>query len=167
MNMKKKTAYLVAALTCSGIFITWFTICIMMEWDNLGGIFPTMALFAAIAATWRGITNKPKRESREEAVKAVDYNKEILITIDEEISKVKSTRGNNISSDLILVLENQCTSKEAALDLIDKYSQAFNKDLIGRIVNISNILSQIQGYIKPFIEVGVVEKEYPYDRIED
>lgn len=154
--MKKNTAYFVAILACMGIAIIWlliFSLDLGLFWQYLF----TGAFITLMVTTWRAFTKKPKRESREEAVKNVDYNKEVLIRIAEEIEKAKRSKGSEINHDLIWILENQCTDKEAAQELIDKYAEAFNKNLIICIENISDIMERIKGYLNPFIEVGIVE----------
>ena len=165
--MKKNTAYLVATLACIGISLIYWAISILVGWKHFGGTLPMITLFAVIAVTWRGITRKPKRKYREEAVKDINYDKEALIRIDEEIDIAKKSRGNDYSGDLFLILENKCINKEAALDLINNYKLAFNKDLIKRLENIPNLYSQIKKFIAPFIDVGLVEAEYPHERIEN
>lgn len=154
--MKKKTAYIVATLACMGIVIVWLGI-FSLDFGVVWKYVITGAFMTLIATTWRAITKKPKRASREEAVKNVDYNKEVLIRINEGIEKAKRSRGSEINHDLIWVLENQCTDKDAAQRLIDKYAEAFNKNLISSIENISDIMERIKGYLNPFIEVGIVD----------
>ncbi len=154
--MKKKTAYFVAFFACVGIFIVWsgiFSLKLGVFWLN----FISIIFIGFMVTTWRAITKKPKREAREEAVKNIDYNKEVLIRIDEEIEIAKRSKGSDVSHDLIWILENQCTDREAAQRLIDKYAEAFNKNLIKSIGDISYIIPRIKIYLDFFIEVGIEE----------
>jgi hypothetical protein len=164
--MKKKTAYFVATITCIAIFILYSEVLAMLELGIFGSILLTVGTVGIIGVTWRGITRKPKRKYREEAVKDINYDKEVLIRIDEEIDIAKKSRGNDYSGDLFLILENHCINKEAALDLIYNYKLAFNKDLIKRLENISNLYSEIKKFIAPFITLGIVEAKYPHKRID-
>lgn len=168
---KKKTSWVSIIMGAVGVLalIYFIVLSINDSSKTLGIIFTGVILYLLIMIPrlFFRLKDRLKQKARERAVEGIDYDKDILIEIDEEIDYLRRIRGKNVSKELISILENQCKNKESALELIDKYAQAFNKDLITRITNISNLLPQIEEYIRPFIKAGVVETEYPYDFIED
>ena len=57
--MNKLTSYIVAALSCAGIFIIYILIAEAL--DSGGGTFILIITLGAIAATWRWITGLGKK----------------------------------------------------------------------------------------------------------
>ena len=59
--MKKLVFYLVAALACTSIVITYSVIGVFLGWKNGGGFLSIAILFGVIVATWKGIIGLSKR----------------------------------------------------------------------------------------------------------
>ena len=58
--------YVLAILACVAICIIYVVIGAGLGWKHGGGVIPMLILFAAIGATWRGITkNKANVKSQE------------------------------------------------------------------------------------------------------
>ncbi len=66
MDLKNKTVrYTLAVIACLGIFSLYIGIAAVIKWKNSGGTVMMLILFAAIAATWKGITKAPKEQTKD------------------------------------------------------------------------------------------------------
>lgn len=57
------TRYVMALLTCIGIFLGWAVLSALLGWKHGGGVFPTMIVFGLLGATWRRIAAQGQHSS--------------------------------------------------------------------------------------------------------
>jgi serine/threonine protein kinase len=81
------------------------------------------------------------------------------------INKAGESFFGKLCNDLTTFLEINFSSRELSIDYIDNYNRYFNKDLLQQLMNISSKYNRIKAYLEVFIEQGIVEPEYPHNRI--
>lgn len=78
------------------------------------------------------------------------------------IKKAKKSRLNADKEAVLHYMRQQCTDKSSTIDLIKEYRNSYKEDIVESLKNLSNSYSVIKEYLKPFIEYGIVSREYPH-----
>jgi hypothetical protein len=105
-----------------------------------------------------------------------EYNNNILgnsstenITIETEMDDLSNLRKlikkekniafweQSLSEEIIDLLNNNCENKENTLDLIDKYQNRFNEDLLKSLLSTTTSYELIRKYRYNFVKFGIVE----------
>jgi hypothetical protein len=93
------------------------------------------------------------------------------VWIDELYSAIRNEHRRLIksSSDRLLILEmirEKCIDTEMAYSILQKYILQYNRNLIDDLSKLSSAFAAIKENLDPFIRFGLVEPEYPHNRIE-
>lgn len=91
--------------------------------------------------------------------------------IDELFSAINNEQRRMIksSSGRLLILEmisEKCIDREMAYSVLQKYILQYNRNLIDDLSKLSSAFAAIKENLEPFIRFGLVEPEYPHNRIE-
>lgn len=90
---------------------------------------------------------------------------EIFRKINKEIDKAKSSFFGSFNQELLDILEKEYFDKAQTLSMLKKYEEQYNEDLVEKIKSTSSNYSTIKNYLSSFIDMGIIEPEYPHKRI--
>lgn len=82
------------------------------------------------------------------------------------ITNKKRKLFNNDSFEILMLLKNICQTKNGAIELIETYNKTYNSDILNEIINLSENYNVIKTYMSTFINLGIVEEQYPHNRKE-
>lgn len=109
--------------------------------------------------------NFVNRELTKEERENTDYRQKIIQLNQLIQTDKKSIFGSSNSSEIRKLIDELCTEKEKAEYLLTVYRQMFTIDLIEELKKLTSSYSDIKENCKRFIELGIVSKEYPHDRL--
>lgn len=76
---------------------------------------------------------------------------------------IKSSSGR---LSILEMIREKCINREMAYSVLQKYILQYNSNLIDDLSNLSSAFAAIKENLEPFIRFGLVEPEYPHNRIE-
>ena len=69
---------------------------------------------------------------------------------------------DDVSNNLIELLNSFVTSRLAGISLINQFYRNYHVNLIFQITEISTSILEQKKYLKKFIEFDIIQKDYPY-----
>lgn len=129
---------------------------------NKGYFLPTPVIEGVEIKSPENFTNKaPTKEEKQNN----DY-KQNVIRLNELIrADKKSIFGSSNTDEIRNLIIELCANKENAEYLLTVYRQLFMIDLIEDLKGLTSSYSDIKENCQRFIELGIVTKEYPHNRI--
>ncbi|NVO18563.1 MAG: hypothetical protein HXX13_02625 [Bacteroidetes bacterium] len=88
---------------------------------------------------------------------------DVLIAINSLIKNTKpSGIFENINYELVSYLNEKCINLNTTLNILESYENLYKQSLIIEIKKLTNTYTGLKIYLERFIELGVVEKQYPH-----
>jgi hypothetical protein len=103
-----------------------------------------------------------------EAQKEAEIKKSMMdltTKVNSMITKTASFTYIGFNDELLSALKIGISDKKSAVIFLSEYEKQYSLDVIAQLKGLSTSYSTISHYVEPFIELGVVEKEYPHNRI--
>ena len=92
--------------------------------------------------------------------------KQKLIKLEDLIkTEKKSLFGSNNKSEIIVLMNELCTSKPAANKLLSNYVQLSGKELVEEIKKLTSSYEGMKEYLWQLIELEIIEGKYPHEKI--
>jgi ABC-type multidrug transport system fused ATPase/permease subunit len=109
-------------------------------------------------------TSKFKIIESELELKAEDIDKisKLKMLIEEQKNNFF---GNANKNEIIKLTFELCKDNKAAENLLYYYKVKFNSDLLASLKALTSNYEGIKQYLQPFIELGIVQEEFPHDKL--
>ena len=116
-------------------------------------------------STESGIKEFEKEKQRILREEISSHGTKAFEKIKKEIDNAKSSFLGAFNQDLLDLLKKECLDKDQTLILLYNYKKQYNEDLIEKLKDISSQYDKIKKYLTPFIDLEIVEPNYPHKRI--
>jgi hypothetical protein len=82
-----------------------------------------------------------------------------------EIEKSKNSLWSGFNYEITSIIEELCDTEERTKEILLKFHNLYEEDLIEKLKGISSQFDSIKKYLAVFIEFGFIEKEFPHKRL--
>jgi hypothetical protein len=90
---------------------------------------------------------------------------DLITTVNSMITETKDFTYTGFNDELLSALKIGISDKKSGVIFLSEYEKQYSLDVIAQLKGLATSSRTITHYVQPFIDMGVVENEFPHNRI--